>query len=704
MQRMRQRYGRIALAFAAVPVLWLPVFAEQAVNLSTFGTPGMVDMPTARMLGDGELAFTTTAFGGTRRNTMTFQITPRLQGSFRYTIIDDFDGGRDRYDRSFDLTYLIAEEGARSPAVAVGLRDFGGTGIYSSEFLALTKSFGPKFRVTGGIGWGRLGQRGSFDNPLSLFGDYFDTRPIASKGGIDTTGQVDFDNWFRGPAALFGGLEWMPNDRTRFVLEYSSDEYRVETTHGLIDQKSPLNMAVSYRLKNGMDLELSYLYGTELGFRLTYVLDPRKPSGRSGIEKAPDPIRPREAIAAGTWEVDARGAWRGTGPDRLRTKLEGEGLVFRGMERSGNSMTLYVENARYGAGAQAVGRAARALANTAPADVETFRIVPVHGGIALSEVTLQRRDLEANEFALDGAWESFALAAIDDGHGRTALEPGPILTYGVEPYFEPSFFDPDNPIRADAGIQLNAAYAPVPNLILSGAVRIPVLGNLDDSARPSDSVLPHVRSDFALYDKETEVGISHLTAEYFFRPGENLYGRATVGYLERMYAGVSTEVLWKPVDGRLALGAELNYAVQREFNGGLELQDYDIVTGHASAYYDVGQGYVAQLDVGRYLAGDTGATLTLEREFANGFKVGAFMTFTDVSFDEFGEGSFDKGISLTIPINWITGRASQDQYSTTIRPVLRDGGARLDVRNRLYDLTTGYDQGDLQDDWGRFWR
>jgi hypothetical protein len=133
-------------------------------------------------------------------------------------------------------------------------------------------------------------------------------------------------------------------------------------------------------------------------------------------------------------------------------------------------------------------------------------------------------------------------------------------------------------------------------------------------------------------------------------------------------------------------------------------QDYDIVTGHASVYYDLGGGYLSQLDVGHYLAGDNGATLSLDREFDNGFRVGAFSTFTDVSFADFGEGSFDKGIRISIPIDWLTGSAIQGGYGTSIRPVLRDGGARLEVRNRLYDVVRTTHTNELEDRWGKFWR
>jgi len=118
----------------------------------------------------------------------------------------------------------------------------------------------------------------------------------------------------------------------------------------------------------------------------------------------------------------------------------------------------------------------------------------------------------------------------------------------------------------------------------------------------------------------------------------------------------------------------------------------------------MGNGYHGQLDAGRYLAGDWGATLTIEREFENGWKIGAFATLTDVSFDDFGEGSFDKGLRITIPISWLSGEPTREAYSTTIRPVTRDGGARLDMRGRLYEKVRPLHQPELSDGWGRFWR
>jgi len=118
-----------------------------AQTLSTFGTPGLVDLPTAEVFDDGEVGLTVSGFGANVRSTLAFQVLPRVYGTFRYSFIDNFDAGGsapDRYDRSFDLHYQITNETETRPGLAVGLRDFGGTGIYSGEYVVATKRFGER--------------------------------------------------------------------------------------------------------------------------------------------------------------------------------------------------------------------------------------------------------------------------------------------------------------------------------------------------------------------------------------------------------------------------------------------------------------------------------------------------------------------------------------------------------------------------------
>lgn len=198
-----------------------------AQSLSTYGTPGLIEMPTADVLNDGELALTASGFGPNKRYQLAFQALPQVYGAFRYSVIDDFNApnNTDCYDRSFDIHFQLADETPTRPAVAFGLRDFLGTGIYSSEYLVATKSVDPRLRLTAGVGWGRLGGVGEIENPLGRLNARFKTRP--ERGG--DTGKVKAGNWLRGPMAFFGGVEWKATPHTSLYFEHSSDAYDEET-------------------------------------------------------------------------------------------------------------------------------------------------------------------------------------------------------------------------------------------------------------------------------------------------------------------------------------------------------------------------------------------------------------------------------------------------------------------------------------------
>lgn len=685
-----------------------PVVAQDVqlqFPVSVYGTPGFIDTPSAEMFFDGQLQLSSNFRKDTQFYALSFQIAPRLQGTFRYAIARGFDGNGkgDRFDRSFDIKYLLMKENEYWPDLAIGMQDFGGTGIYASEYIVASKHFmDDRLVINGGLGWGRLGSYNGFSNPLSALNDHFSDRDTAVKP-VEEAGKLTTGDWFTGDAAFFAAASYQFNDRLRVTLEYSSDAYEAEVARTGFEHKTPINAALTYGFKNGADLSVYALHGSEIGFMASMPINPQKPTYASGIEEAPPALQPRQTAAALSW--DETSVQSKTSP--LSSDLRDQGITLEGITINGSTATVRVSNGRYPAEAQALGRTARVLANQLPGDVTTFRIENTANGMTTSRTTLRRSDLEALEYELDGSWRSYARAQFEDAsrtEAKAIAGTYPKFDWRLTPYLDPALFDPDNPVRADFGLQAAGSFTPIRGLILSGAIRQPLAGNLDESTRPSNSVLPHVRTDVVEYAKQSDLQIKHLTAEYFFRPGKNLFGRVTAGYLETMYGGLSTELLWKPINGPLALGAEVNYAKKRDYDQLFGFQDYDIVTGHASAYYDFGEGYLGQVDVGRYLAGDYGATFSLDREFDNGFRVGAFFTLTDVSFDDFGEGSFDKGIRFTFPIDWLTGTPVQGGYGTTIRPVQRDGGARLDVRNRLYEVVRGSQTNELEDRWGRFWR
>jgi hypothetical protein len=200
------------------------------------------------------------------------------------------------------------------------------------------------------------------------------------------------------------------------------------------------------------------------------------------------------------------------------------------------------------------------------------------------------------------------------------------------------------------------------------------------------------------------VTLPRLALSYNANLASNVFSRLSVGYLEEMFAGVAAEVLWKPTNSRLGVGVEVAHVWQRDpgFAFGTGYYDYATTTGFLSLYYAVTPEYDLRLDLGQYLGGDRGGTLAVERRFANGWRIGAYATQTNVSYADFGEGSFDKGIYFTIPLELITGRATTERAEVTIQPILRDGGARLNLGPSLYEAVRPGQAGDLERDWLSF--
>ena len=280
----------------------------------------------------------------------------------------------------------------------------------------------------------------------------------------------------------------------------------------------------------------------------------------------------------------------------------------------------------------------------------------------------------------------------------------PRFTWSIKPYLKLSTFNADGGVPYELGAQAEGSYEIRPGLLVSGTIQQRLIGNME-AREPGELTAPYrVRSDSRLYAGNDGPVLQKLTLAWYAKPAEAVYTRVTFGILERMYGGVSTEVLWKPVQSRLALGAEIARVRKRDYDLGFSFQDYEVTTGFVSAYYDFGGGYLAQLDAGRYLAQDWGATLTLTREFANGWKVGAYVTKTDLSEEEFGEGSFDKGVTISVPVSWALGEPSRNTVGGTLRSLVRDGGAKLQVDDRLYEVIHDSDGGKLYQGWGKFWR
>ncbi|MFN3661807.1 YjbH domain-containing protein, partial [Yoonia sp.] len=455
--------------------------AQDMSSVNSYGMPGHVDMPAAVPFDDAEFMTVFALTETERKYTLTFQIIPRLTGAFRYSIIDEFRNREEqRFDRSFDIQYQLLDEGRLTPGVAIGLRDFIGTGLYSGEYVVASKHLTPDILGTAGIGWGTLATRNGFDNPLGRLDDRFNQRVREQSLG----GELNTTQWFRGDAAVFAGLTWRLDDRLSFSAEYSSDATQLSGDSS--DEGSAINVGVDYRLRPGITLGAQYLQGDTLGATAEFALNPRKAPMGGDMSPAPIPYAPRDGSAAG-WAgpviqdaipADARN-------QALAAGLQGEGMVLQAIALSDTAVLVQVQNNRFDSNAQAIGRIARLLSLTMPAQVEQFDIELVENGVALSRVTLQRADLERLEYQPDFINASLAAARIGPAEADPDLVSlsHPRFSWGLGPYVGFALFDPESPLRADLGVEAAASYHLTPSLSVSGALRAKVFGNRDESDR-----------------------------------------------------------------------------------------------------------------------------------------------------------------------------------------------------------------------------
>ena len=788
----------LALYFAGagIPNAW----AQDYPVRDNFGGVGMIDMPSARMAPDGELYLGASFFQNAQHYNLGFQALPWLETSFRYSGLRHFDPAFPVYwDRSFAIKARLWDETNFFPAMAIGVNDLVGTGVYSGEYVVTSKRFGA-FDASLGIGWGRLGSTALFKNPFASISHSFDNRP-----SLTGAGGANFNVFFHGPnAGLFGGVVWhTPINRLSLITEYSSDKYDLETARGSFKPKNQINVGLSYQAMDGVTAGLGWLYGRSISGSLSIQLDPTRPqyiakldapvlpvearstdeqqqalqalmkfsrgqrtsqqakanrgdfadalwriTGTEGVEiqgrslvlvakgdvgrhcitaaqiaqsfdnsidhivvrgigagkavqcvtaSASEPVYQNTPLpiattiastipnSSSTMVIDAVGIDVKASARAIRADARRQKIGIEALAVGDGTATVYYTNNHYFAEADALDRLTRLLMKDAPPDIERFRLIAITNGVAQQEFDIlrgpeERRLAQDDSLGLfgDTPGATFAPAPMQNPTlAEASRNTYPRFSWNIYPQLRQELFDPANPFAIELAAIADGSVQIWPGASLNGEVETSIFNNFN-LERQSDSTLPHVRSDFLKYFARGQTGIGQLDAEYRFRIAPTVFAAAKAGYLESMFAGGGGEILWRPEGQRWALGADAYEVWQRGFDRLFDLQRYHVFTGHVSLYY-VSPWYDLNfvLSAGQYLAGDRGLTFQMTRRFSTGVEIGAFFTKTNISSAQFGEGSFDKGILIRIPLGWALPIETQGRWDMDLRPVQRDGGQRL---------------------------
>lgn len=648
-------------------------------HASDYGTTGLIDIPSARMAPDG--IFTVTgAWDGLHKSYMfTYQATPWLEATFRYTGFNDFF----YWDRNYEIKARLWREQLWLPQVSVGIRDAVGTGVFGSEYVVASKGIG-QWDATLGMAWGRLAGQQNITNPLGYVSDRFKQRTADTGVG----GEFSFDNFFSGPnVGLFGGLAYQFKSLpVKALVEYNDDQYEFNRRGARpYTPSSPVSYGLEWEALPGITLGVSHQHGDNVSFSFSAALDTK---ARPARYAPPEFISSRDLPQSQLPPQINKRSWY----DRLLYDVERSGLLLVAgrLSDDGSQAELIVGNKIYPLWADAIARHVALADLHLPPSVKKLYLIAEDGGHRASSVVVPRPSaLPVSPDTLSRQIRVLDGADLLGPRQQTDFTTGKInITADLNNRLQ--LFDPDDPARYQVYVQIGAEYAISNHWALKGLYGVDITNTFDESRRKnSDSVLPKVRSDIVKYLTEGETGLDSLMLEGRDSLSSSLHYRLFGGVLEEMYTGVGGEVLYWPAQSRLAFGLSAAYVRQRAFDKSLDLLDYSVATGFVSAYWaSPFYNYDAGVHVGRYLAKDLGATFELRRTFDNGWQVGLWATLTDVPFDTFGEGSFDKGFYFKIPLNGLFGSNTRSAYSTRMRPIQRDGGQRLENHsgNLFWDL------------------
>ncbi len=676
-------------------------------NSSNYGNTGILEMPNARMMPEASLRFNFSSSFPNEFTSLTASPFNWLEASYRYVEIKNrlygpaaYSGNQSYKDKGFDIKALIRNETYFFPSVAFGLRDIAGTGLFSSEYIVSTKRI-RNLDLTLGLGWGDLGRENNISNPLSSLNDSYDERKVGSTG---QGGTFDFKKWFSGETAIFGGIEYdLPKKGLRLKLEYDTtrpDKERfIKKSRLPLEVKSRLNFGVSYSLSENLTISSSFERGTQ--FRVSFNLvgnflndTIKKPRPKTVQKLSPD--QQRNIIE------DNDLLYRS-----LNLSLRDESIYIQAATLKENEIDVAVASSRFYNLTRPIGRTARIVAALSPDQVDKINIHAMNGDFEVAKVSFGKEYFEKSDAGNLSSTELLKLTQIKSNNAdplfkRATFMPEvtfPEFSWNMSPALRHQIGGPEGFYLGQLYWQTDTTIKLRRNLALYTSFGINIYDTFKGFNNPSQSTIPKVRSDIQEYLSQGKNNIKRMQLQYFGAPYKDIFTRLDIGYLEEMFGGLGGEILYRPFNKKFAIGMSIHKVRQRAYNQLLSFKEYSNTTGHIGLYIDHPYQIRSQLLAGEYLAGDKGITLDLSRRFNSGFTLGVFATKTNLSSEEFGEGSFDKGFYISVPTKLFYSDFRSGNISFGLHPLTKDGGAMINKHNALISILGDSNASSLIRDW-----
>ena len=642
-------FGNSRIFFLIMLITYSSSIYTDSFKYNTYnnhGVVGLINLPSARFF--EEESHGINVYYGKPDQKITLSSNPYdwLEASFFYTNISnerycpyEYDPvcAQDYKDKGFNIKLRLKEEGLL-PAIAIGLNDFAGTGKYSSEYIVSSYGIG-SIDLHLGLGWGQFdGANKNITNPMGYIYDGFKSRPSAFS---DQGGNFEPSRYFSGATASpFFGISYALNEN--FIFKMESDTTNTNKIIKYDDRKSDYSFGVDYLYNNNFVLGASFERGNYVSFKFTYRNNPKRTLKKyeyQNSEKSDD-----------------------NRYNNLINNLENNGIGVNKITETSRSIGLELTQFIH-SDIRLVEKIISEASRDAGISKNIKKDIKIANLKAVSEIdeAFQRNSKTIYEREKSRRFNT-----------STGIRFKPFLA-SREEFFKGAFLlenDSELIIREDLFFNTNLKYS-IYNTF--GDLRYP----------PVDTFPAQVRSDVKQYLKRMDKGIlvGRAQLDYHITPKNNHHFMITGGILEDMFSGVGIEYLFFKPDTNYSFGFELFKVRKRDYDWGFGHLDYENTVFTSNFYYR-NYGFIPfdmKISAGEYLAGDVGSTIEFSRSYENGLKFGVFATFTDVTYEEFGEGSFDKGLFFEIPIygNFI---------NYTWRPLTKDPGSKLVRRSNLHDL------------------
>ena len=705
---MIRKYSFYVLCFS----IFLIAKPLDALSYNSFGQTGLINIPSAEIHEEQSVYFTFNRSNYIKLGTLTVTPFDWMEASYFYYRPDDLLWGATKglyLDKGFNVKFSYKPKNILLPTFALGLDDFAGTGQFTREHILSTYSFN-NFKLTAGLGWGKYAGTSTIKNPLSFVSDGFTNRP---ENAFGNGGEPNYNLWFKGPTAPLLGIEYKINKINNLSVKIEHDPYDYFKFgccgEGLSEEsffKRPkdldTNFGLSYKFKDLGNIDLSYVKGNSwnLSFSIGFT-------GAKNYKKK-NKFKPsiknnnfRQNSAKNEFYLD------------LLENLNSNKLYLQTANLDASSLNITIESNDhfnpiiYSSRAAYIANEVSKLNNI---NLNYIEVGHINRGIKINSAKYSTNDLSLTHrlpnilIKRNTIIKDSNLKAHYDHEFRPTVN-FPVLINQFLPDIRTHVGSPQRFLYTGFGIKASTEIQFSRNIVFYSVIAKSLIDNFDKKLSIPNSDLANVRTEVVDYLQQSskDIYISNMAIESIWSPYSNFYAKFSLGYLESMYGGVASELMYKPFNGNTAFSYEHNDVQKRDFDQKFSFSNYKITTKHINiGHYHPKTNILAKFSYGNYLAGDTGYTLDLSRRMPNGWQAGIWFSNTNISAEDFGEGSFDKGFYIHIPLSIFSKEYNKNMRSFSLRSMTRDGAQKLELRNRLIDSFYGSTMDEFNENWSNY--